>query len=539
MQPHVNALLAFLLIGTLALLPMLYDSVAGVCAILLLVISVGSLALLNRHVSNLLKNNLELQATSGEESHAAMHDPLTGAANRRQFEQRLDELVLEENPSHVLMMLDLDRFKPVNDLYGHAAGDALLQEITSGLSKIISPSDTIARLGGDEFALLLQSTTPQASEATALRALEFVSKYRLNWKGQRISVGTSIGIANIDAPGLSTAALMSVADEALYAAKEAGRGVAFIAIPDAQGGQATFVQVENGTCKEATKSARSHEPEDGRLQELFGSVIAQLGNTAESDDSRSGSRSRHTVENWILTEPRTIGDSFSPGMRIREIIDDASSSADGGADLARWMLVNALNSASRMEASEIDRMGFILPIPSQAVVTVPGLAEELMRINALASQPIRNLKFLLYNLGPVYNAPEIQSFQERLTLSNVGLAYELRSSTLDALAPLHRVKFDEVYLARELSRNIRPGTPGYVAVDSLLTITRQKQTDVIASGVDTKEEIQHLASMGIRRFAGSFIGEPVNLHETLSKLKQKAAAARKPDKGDSELKKSA
>jgi len=546
MLRHLRTLLAFLTVGTLALLPFLYNSIAGVCALVLLTLSIASVAFLSIEMRNLVQNNetlvqnnLELQATSGEESHAAMHDPLTGAANRRQFEQRLDELVLEENPSHVLMMLDLDRFKPVNDLYGHGAGDALLKEITSGLRNLVSAKDTVARLGGDEFAILLRSTTPEAAESLAIRALEFVIKFRLNWQGQRISVGTSIGIANIDRQGMSTADLMSVADEALYAAKEAGRGAAFLAIVNPEDNSTTFERVDNAVAVAPTKSARSDRPEDGRQQELFGSIIAKLGSTPEPTDSRSGSRSRHEVNHWILTEPRTIGDSFSPGMRIREIIDDASSSADGGADLARWMLVNALSCASRIEASELDRLGFILPIPAQAAVTVPTLGEDLMRINALYHQPIHNLKFLLFNLGSVYNAPEIETFQERLALSKVGLAYELRSSTLDALAPLHRVKFDEVYLARELSRNIRPGTPGYTAVESLLTITKQKQTDVIASSVDTKEEIQHLAAMGIRRFSGPFVGEPVQLNEALKILQEKTAQARKNDSGEGGMKKSA
>ncbi len=542
MKAQMGVLLAFFAITTLALTPALYRSVAGICALVLLVLATAAIALISHklmaQIKNneaLAKNNAELEATSGEETHAAMHDPLTGAANRRQFEQRLDELVSEENPSHVLMMLDLDRFKPVNDLYGHAAGDALLKEITAGLHKLVSPKDTVARLGGDEFAILLRSTSPQISDAVALRALEFVIKFRLNWQGQRISVGTSIGIVNIDKPGLSGADLMSVADEALYAAKEAGRGVAFVAIQGEAGSPATFEPIKGSApAVEPTKSARSHEPEDGRKQELFGCVIAKLGSVPDPVDSRSGSRSRHEVSQWILTEPRTIGDSNSPGMRIREIIDDASARGDGGADLARWMLVHALNSASRFESSDIDRFGFVLPIPAQAVVTVPALAEELMRINALSHQPIRNLKFLLYNLGPVYNAPEIGSFQERLAVSGVGIAYELRSSTLDALAPLHRVDFDEVYLARELSRNLRAGTPAYTALESLLTITKQKQTDVIASAVDTKEEVQHMASMGIRRFAGPFVGEPLVLHDTLEKLQKgtKAAANDKNNDGD-------
>jgi len=146
----------------------------------LLVLSVFVIGILSLAVGFLLFKNQRLVKKSKVEKHAAMHDPLTGSANRRKFEQRLDEMVSSRSPKHVLMMLDLDRFKPVNDLYGHAAGDALLKDITSGLTRIVSPKDMVARLGGDEFAILLTDTTEKLAEAKALKALEFVVKFRLN-----------------------------------------------------------------------------------------------------------------------------------------------------------------------------------------------------------------------------------------------------------------------------------------------------------------------------------------------------------------------
>jgi len=167
----LGVLVAILTLGAVASWSELIDTTLGAVALTVLTIAIISVAALGVTVTLLLAKNRDLIETSGAESHAALHDPLTGAANRRHFEQVLDDLVSEANPKHALLMLDLDRFKPVNDLYGHAAGDALLKEISAGLAKLVSPRDRVARLGGDEFAILLNTTDDQLSKAVSVNAL--------------------------------------------------------------------------------------------------------------------------------------------------------------------------------------------------------------------------------------------------------------------------------------------------------------------------------------------------------------------------------
>jgi len=160
-----------------------------------------------------------------------MHDPLTGTANRRQFEQRLDELVVESAPRHVLMMLDLDRFKPVNDLYGHAAGDALLKEISTGLSKIVNARDTVARLGGDEFGVILHMGVNTALEKIN-QLIIHIGSTPFDWKQRKYTIGASAGLVAIDDSCFDMSELMSRADTACYLAKNAGRNQAQIYMYD-------------------------------------------------------------------------------------------------------------------------------------------------------------------------------------------------------------------------------------------------------------------------------------------------------------------
>lgn len=506
------------IIAVLALLPFLYSSIAGVLSLILVTLSVVAIHQVGKLIARLYTTNRALQDASGEETHAAMHDALTGVANRRQFEKTLDALVNEQEPKHVLLMLDLDRFKPVNDLYGHAAGDALLKDISAGLAKIVKPHDTVARLGGDEFAIILAGSSPQLAEAVAVRALDFVIKFRLNWEGQRISVGTSIGMVHINKPGHKMADLMAVADEALYAAKEAGRGVAFLAVPGKSIGDPHTFERVGKDIKQFVSTNRSHEPEDGRKQELFGSEIAFLQVANQDGNERSGSRRRHNVKHWILTDPQTIGDRNSPGMQARELIESAAARPDAGADLARWMLVHTLNAVSGLKPAEVDRIGFVLPMPASAIIKTPTLGEDLMRINALSNNPLRHFSYLLYGMGKVYDSPEIQQFQERQEVSGVGLAFEISSSTLDVLAPIQRIKFDEIYLGRELSRNLKPGTPAAASLEALANIAKQRGTSLVASGTDTEEEVRHLAQVGVTRFSGPLVGESQPLRTLLDQL---------------------
>jgi len=491
----------------------------GEAPLIALVAAIVIVACLGVSVIYLLSRCRALELARGVDNHAALHDPLTGTANRRHFEQCLEQMIAEEKPAHALMMIDLDRFKPVNDLYGHAAGDALLQEIAVGLGRIVGPNDLVARLGGDEFAFLLSHTTSDAAEKTALSVLEFVTKYRLNWQGQRISVGTSIGLVDIDRNGLTPAALLAAADEALYAAKEAGRGAVFTAELNSDPTDKPKVRRIDAGTPEPVSSASSHEPEDGRRQELYGAVMATMSSDEATDKQcRQGSRRRHEIAHWVAVEPLTIGDAASPGMLMRELIEDAATRSDGGADFARWVLIMALDIASRLTPTALGRIGFVLPLPARAVVAVPELADELMRINSLAHKPIRHLCFVLHNITSVYDSPAIEQFHHRLNTNGVRLGFEIRSGTLDVLAPLRHVAYDELHLGRELIKNLRPGTSGNAAVEALLTVAEQSGTTLVASSVDTADEVRHLAMMGVNRFGGPVVGKPEPLHNVLQHL---------------------
>jgi len=159
-------------------------------------------------------------------SWSATHDELTGLINRREFEHRLAKTLEQRataGPSAALF-IDLDRFKAVNDGAGHAAGDEMLRRIAEVLSARGRAQDTVARLGGDEFAVLLRGCETRAAERVAADLCHRVADCRLDWHGQVLQVGASIGVVEIDTSFADVDAVLHAADQACYAAKRAGRG---------------------------------------------------------------------------------------------------------------------------------------------------------------------------------------------------------------------------------------------------------------------------------------------------------------------------
>jgi diguanylate cyclase (GGDEF)-like protein/PAS domain S-box-containing protein len=159
-------------------------------------------------------------------SYHASHDILTGLVNRREFENRLERALKSakaRETSYAVCYLDLDQFKIVNDSCGHSAGDALLGQLGALLKSKIRWRDTLARLGGDEFGVLLESCSLEEAMQTAESLRMAISEYKFMWDDRSFRLGVSIGVVPISADNEDVAALLSAADSACAAAKEAGR----------------------------------------------------------------------------------------------------------------------------------------------------------------------------------------------------------------------------------------------------------------------------------------------------------------------------
>ncbi len=166
------------------------------------------------------------RALQKELAHSAMHDGLTGLPNRVAFERALTvaaDQARHEMREHALCFIDLDRFKPVNDNAGHAAGDALLQQIAHAIRRACRSQDFTARIGGDEFALLLADCSVAGARKAAQQVIDSIAGVRFTWHGKTYQIGASVGITTVTAKSPHLTELVNQADTACYAAKAAGR----------------------------------------------------------------------------------------------------------------------------------------------------------------------------------------------------------------------------------------------------------------------------------------------------------------------------
>jgi diguanylate cyclase (GGDEF)-like protein/PAS domain S-box-containing protein len=159
-------------------------------------------------------------------SYEASHDALTGLANRREFELRLQralEMSQATGAGHVVLFLDLDKFKTVNDTCGHVAGDELLRQLGDGLQGRVRSADVVARLGGDEFAVLLHNCALDDALQVAQALLKAVRDFEFVWGANRFALGVSIGVVVVDSRFKRISQVLNAADSACYQAKDGGR----------------------------------------------------------------------------------------------------------------------------------------------------------------------------------------------------------------------------------------------------------------------------------------------------------------------------
>ncbi|MDR9436949.1 MAG: diguanylate cyclase, partial [Thiohalophilus sp.] len=223
-------LLMLFIAGYIAQLAMLSRlAVPGVAEILMAMVFLGGSLFVLLITRSSLSSIEYIRRISALELHYAYHDHLTGLPNRNFLYEKIEGLIKEDTSPHfefVVLMMDLNQFKEVNDSMGHQAGDRLIQHVATRIKKVLRVTDTFVRLGGDEFAVLLPGANQKTAEVVAQNIVRFMQEpFQLDRR--QIPIGISIGLAGYPEDGPSADMLIQHADVAMYMAKETGSGYAF------------------------------------------------------------------------------------------------------------------------------------------------------------------------------------------------------------------------------------------------------------------------------------------------------------------------
>ena len=447
----------------------------------------------------LWRKSRALEVGRADAEHQARHDPLTDLPNRINFETALSR-ALAQRPTRdrrtSVLMLDLDRFKQVNDTLGHQAGDDLLEAVGQRLRQLIAPTDFLARLGGDEFAILM-THTPGVTEPMGLsqRMIDAIGK-PFDVFGSEAFVGVSIGIATADGNEADAREIVRKADIALYEAKTTGRNRAVVF----EESMSELLQNRHTIEAELREAMRRTDQLSVDFQPLFGAdhiVIIGAEALARWRHPRLGQVS---PAHFIPVAEATGLISGLGELVLRRACEV------GAAWPGRIMAVN-ISPAQLRDPHFPERVFALLgqtrmrPMDLELEITEGILLEDA----SVAAEALR-----------VFRSAGI-----RIALDDFGTGY----SSLNYLKryPVDRIKIDRSFVSQ-----LTPGSVSVAIVQAMVTLAHALKIEVTAEGVETREQMDVLTSLGCNAFQGFLLSPPIG-GAALEALLKRAETVPLPD----------
>jgi diguanylate cyclase (GGDEF)-like protein/PAS domain S-box-containing protein len=436
-------------------------------------------------------------------AYQANHDALTGLINRREFENRLNMALLAAQAnaevSHVLMYLDLDQFKVVNDTCGHQAGDRLLKQVTGLLQTRLRSTDVIARLGGDEFGILLDHCSTREALPIAESLRQAIRDYRFIWKDGALNVGVSIGFVEINHQSESIVSVMSAADVACYAAKDSGRNRVHAYRP----GEVPQHHREMQWVSRITRAC-----EDNRL-ELFYQPIVAIGDNVDHC-SHFELLLRMRDENGQLVPPS----EFLPAAErynLMPVID-------------RWVVQQALATLAHKSADDVSPGTGEVLSPYSIAINLSGTSLNDDRFLEFVLTELQNSKpsdgavcFEITETAAIANLAKVVHFMRELKARGCLFSLDDFGSGLSSFMYLKNLPVDYLKIDGQFIQQVCVDPVDRSMVTAISQIGKVMGIKTIAERVESEQVLNTLAEIGIEYAQGYYIAEPHPV-ESLSRL---------------------
>jgi diguanylate cyclase (GGDEF)-like protein len=431
--------------------------------------------------------------------HAALHDALTDLPNRSFFTEQLkyllDNAKLDESKGFCVLFIDLDRFKNINDSLGHAVGDELLILVGKRIERVIRQGDIVSRLGGDEFAIVLVNitSTPDAVKF-AERIYESVAQpYQL--QGYQVYTAPSIGIAMSNAEYEQPDDILRDSDIAMYHAKERG------------GGCALFDRELRTRAVKVMKieSELRDVVERGELRVFYQPIISLESGRLAGFEALM--RWQHP-ERGLVSPAEFIPVAEDTGLIIPMTI---------------WIL--------REACTQLSRWRWQAPINRSLIVSVnlsgrhfgePNLVEQVSQILQETGLEPHCLKLEITESAAMENAEATAKILARLRQLGVRLSIDDFGTGYSSLSYLHRFPIDTLKIDRSFVSRMGEAGENSEIVQTIMTLARNLEMDVIAEGVETGYQIELLRQFGCRYAQGFLFSKPQPAVEIEKLMKQKS-----------------
>jgi len=432
------------------------------------------------------RNSRQLALANRRVLELAQTDILTELPNRAFFLEQLRAVGLRgrrhNGDAFSILMLDLDRFKNVNDSLGHAAGDGLLRQVAFRLKSALRDTDVLARLGGDEFAIIQAGCPDQRAGSIDLAArISKLIAEPFQLPGHQVEIGTSIGIAMAPEHGNDQEQLLKKADLALYRSKSAGRNCftlydeAMSAELEARNTLEADLRYAIASCQFEVHYQPFFDVQTGRRRGLEALV-----------------RWRHPIKGLIPP------DQFIPLAEETGLI----------VPLGEWIIRQACDDAMSWPADT--RVAVNLSPVQFKQAELFDIIESALNKSGL---PPERLEIELTESVLLERASENHAFMERLRNIGVSLALDDFGTGYSSLSYLTTFPFDKIKIDKSFIGNLSKRHTSSAIISSIVTLARGLDMSVTAEGVETAEQLERLKSLGVNFAQGYLLGRPLPIGE--------------------------
>jgi diguanylate cyclase (GGDEF)-like protein len=445
-----------------------------------------SLGVVAASVRKSLKLRREMLARDRAEAQAdemARHDPLTGLANRRLFKEVVEAKLRAAGSTGAVLLVDLDRFKTVNDVHGHPAGDMVLLATADRLRAVVAQgsaasSAAAARLGADEFALFVPHDGN--SEALGRLAQEVITKLSapVAWGRTQLEVGATVGVALAPLDGADAEALLHAADLAMYRGKKEGRGTFRFFEPSFDKELKARAQLEAELRTAVAK---------GEIEPYYQPVVSL------SDRAMIGfevlARWRHPTRGVLAPS------HFIP------VAEETGLIAELSCTLLRRACLDARNWPAHLQ------LAFNVA-PQQ--LQDPAFAERILAILTETGFAPGRLEVEVTETALANDMDSARSTLESLRNLGVSIALDDFGTGYSSLYYLREIRFDKVKIDRSFVQSLPDSTESMKIVDAIMGLARSLDLLTTAEGIETPESLAWLAEQGCRFGQGYLFGRPMS-----------------------------
>ncbi|QZD88083.1 EAL domain-containing protein [Qipengyuania psychrotolerans] len=456
------------------------------------------------------KDITSTRASQLDAERMAQYDSLTGLANRHRMSKRLASTLKAFHASQrscALFMLDLDRFKQVNDTHGHPAGDDLLKQVANRIERIVGNKGEIGRLGGDEFQIMLQDIDDRAELGElADRLIKMISQpYQVN--DARVTIGTSVGIAVSPFDGVEPEELIKAADLALYGAKNKGKGCYRFYNVDMRDGAQTRNQIE-------TDLRRAME--EGELRMYYQPIVSAKDHNLKC------------LEALIRWEHPERG--FIPPSQFIPVAEEIGMIIE----LGDWALREVCREASTWPFEL--RVAVNVSAIQFAHDDFPRRVKEALQDTGM---PAARLELEITESVFVGDAARTQQIFEELKRIGVRLALDDFGTGYSSLSYLQKAPFDKIKIDRAFVQGAtEKGNNNPAIMSAIVSLAESLKMETVAEGVETKDELNLVKERGASHIQGFIFSPAIPHDELLERLetKQLTYEARGPERFRAERK---